>query len=589
MFKTLSIFLFTITLLTSNLSVSYGAGNNTDGAYPNYVDNSVTFDIKLLKPLDPSLNSDLTKNRINVVFTFDKQVEILKQKTFQMFSYTASDYYLFKTEPYKSNKDAFNFWYVDKELTIEDAYSVEKSLSVQGVKFLSIVMVLDGTKENLTKDNFEVERSNADFPKIEYNEDKSKISYYKPGNSRFYYSLNGLGIEAVYLDSSVFKHEISHSILDLADEYKEKDRIQPRFKYPNCAETEAEAKLWWGDLIGKVDPEFYTFREERIQSLVQNANYEVINNEVFRPEYTFNEITQTETKTMKLISKDEILNEADYKVTLTNNVGCFAESGLSYRPTNVSLMNDSYKDPLLGYVNTTVGARILTQFNKATAPLTEVVIDSRLDFDGRAASNAICKVILKEGKHILDCTYKYQKTTTSDKIKIGYDMVESKPGDYVNINTDSIKNPCIIQKNFTEIYCTGIVLENYDPEKYYSIGLITDASALLINPTEKEILFSRQSYLTALNDHSREDFVFKLSELVTAEELKPIVINNPSIITKPILINNPEPNIIANTVTVVPVATVRTGGNYNQTRILILIVLLSILILNHKQYSKVFR
>jgi hypothetical protein len=566
--KTISLLLLLILSLCNLITLSYGAGGNSLGVYPNFVDDSVLIDLKLLKPLDPKYNADLTKNRINLIFTYDKEVNTLRQKTIQMLDNSISDYYFFKTEPYISNKDAFNFWYMDMEVDDKMAYEVKKSLIIQGVKFASLVMNLNGALEDAPKDSLEIKRSNADLPFIIYNTDKTEIDFYDPGNARFYYNLPFNDYNLVFFNDSVFKHELNHSILNLRDEYQEPKTTIPTFGYPNCAETEEQAKSWWGNLIGKVDPEFYTFRDEKISYLIKNASYEFIDNKLYKPEYTYDAISQIEVKTMVLITKNEVMDEEDYRVTLTNNIGCFADSGLSYRPTKVSHMNNSYSDPLLGYVNNVAGAKILNLFNKSTTPATSTIQDDRYDFNYRAVSNANCKVILKNEKHVLDCYYKYQKTNTSTKIRIGYGIIESTPDSYTDLPYDDIKNPCIVLNNFTEIYCTGIELENYNPAKTYSIGLIVDSSSILVNPTEKELAYSKNTYLTALNNHPREEYIFQLSELISAEELKPKTVTNSQLPN-----NNTKPNYSPTAKLTTSIALPRTGGIQNQSYIIAFLIL----------------
>ncbi len=54
-------------------------------------------------------------------------------------------------------------------------------------------------------------------------------------------------------------HELGHSLFGLIDEYQ-RDEPAPKLAPPNCAENQAQAEQWWGDLVGEVDPQFQIYR-----------------------------------------------------------------------------------------------------------------------------------------------------------------------------------------------------------------------------------------------------------------------------------------------------------------------------------------
>jgi len=80
---------------------------------------------------------------------------------------------------------------------------------------------------------------------------------------------DGLWFAGAYLAASTwmpaahaetFTHELGHAIFDLRDEYTNLDRAV-QHGYPNCAPDRETAEVWWGHLVGRVDPFLYEYFE----------------------------------------------------------------------------------------------------------------------------------------------------------------------------------------------------------------------------------------------------------------------------------------------------------------------------------------
>jgi hypothetical protein len=589
MYRQITKIILLILIVSSSPFSSFAAGGVNTNVYPNYVYPYTNYDKSLLKPLDISLNADITKNRINVILLIDQEVDNIKNKMIEILKNTGDDYYLFNSEPFKSHKDVFNFWYYNQaipNLTETESGNFEVFAKTNGFIFPTIIKLK--LTNNAASETFTVEngRSNADFPTIEQSANFGPILSYDPGNVTLFYSSDP--VQNVYsIDSRTLKHELGHSILKLSDEYNEAGQKTPRYGYPNCAETVEQAKLWWGDLIGKVDPEFYTFREELIKSRIKNAGYELINNELYEPQYTYDEVKQIEVKKMILISKNTILNEEDYRVTLDNQEGCWSETGvkLSYKPTKKSLM-DSFS-LLLGYVNTTFGNKILDAFNQSLQPIP--VIENSKILDSNALSNANCKVVLINSKHILECDYFNQLSTLSDLTKLGYNLIKDDGSKSPNFDyRTEPAYPCTFANGVSVIHCTGIVVDNIDPNIRYSIGLSVDNNPILNNVlTANEMEYKKFGVLSHINAHDRnnlDELYFKITELISADELKPIAVE-----PLPVVVSKSNTNIINPSIIITPQYTVRTGGTeFKNANFIIFVIILLVLNYNkikNKYYS----
>jgi len=101
------------------------------------------------------------------------------------------------------------------------------------------------------------------------------------------------------------------------------------YGYPNCANNQQEAELWWGNYIGQIDPFYYEYKQ-----IVKNLSG---NTQLY------------------------LINEEDFKVGYISQ-GCSEDSLSSkLRPTKMSIMNH-YVVPIFGSVNRARIEQILNLF-----------------------------------------------------------------------------------------------------------------------------------------------------------------------------------------------------------------------------------
>lgn len=144
---------------------------------------------------------------------------------------TESSYGLFSQEPFKSNKNKLNFWYVD-----EIAYLTVTTRNFEGCGIsTSLPDYCDLPNSNTINLLNYYCRSNA-------NQGEARVS------SEIDYDI--LTGEIYPSSTSVFVHELGHSFGLLRDEYVESDQGSHPGP-PNCAGSRAEAEQWWGDLVGQ--------------------------------------------------------------------------------------------------------------------------------------------------------------------------------------------------------------------------------------------------------------------------------------------------------------------------------------------------
>ncbi|MGI9613560.1 MAG: hypothetical protein ACR2QO_11655, partial [Acidimicrobiales bacterium] len=131
-------------------------------------------------------------------------------------------------------------------------------------------------------------------------------------------------------------HELGHALFNLSDEYVGRvsgfDGRTDLSSWPTCAEDDAEAASWWGDLEGAVDPMVTTWASE-----MESAGFLLVDTDVLRERV---------------------------RVTAVDG-GCYGVPG-SYRATEDSLMNTSI--PVLGSVNRRWAEQVLDLWTGAERP-----------------------------------------------------------------------------------------------------------------------------------------------------------------------------------------------------------------------------
>ncbi len=238
----------------------------------------------LLKEVFPGSNS-ISENKINLIFDcrnmnqveFESCVNYLWRFFNDEPSHIANiSFGLFQIEPFKSNQDQFNVWYLDRNLlnpnfvfnTKNQSCDMSDTSFYYGSSLQNVILI------NLCQSEYS-DASSTLFPIIPRTpemlvKDKEvglSIDLLGPGIK----SIVSMGVNknemremgqdpaAVGL-SGVFTHEIGHALGGLIDEYsrvpvdKEKTNIEPprklqEFKvqaeFPNCAPNIKTADLWW--------------------------------------------------------------------------------------------------------------------------------------------------------------------------------------------------------------------------------------------------------------------------------------------------------------------------------------------------------
>ncbi|MGL4758358.1 MAG: M64 family metallopeptidase [Patescibacteria group bacterium] len=548
--------------------VSLAAGGEQ---YPNYDDihkkNLAKYNISKLKPLATTLNSDLTKNRINIIFTFDNSIDELKLKVIEAIQRLDSG--VLSVEPFKTYKDSLNFWYFEESVNEQEFVMIEDYFEFQGVNFASMVKMLDGSDLPKTTQFLDFKRSNADLPFIKRSEDNKEVLSFSPGNIRLYYEkyLNENDKPVFYVNTTTLIHELGHSILALSDEYEEAGKAEPILRYPNCASSEEEAKLWWGDLIGKVEPEFYEYQNKEIEFAIKGSPeiFERKDGKIYLNLGQYDEKGNFIKTGQEEISKNFFVNEEDYRVTLTNRGGCYSEKNeIAYRPTKKSIMNTDIL--YFGYVNRIEGEKILKIFNKSTPPVNfnNATFNSIEEFDQGAISSPQCKVKDNGKNLILNCLFYNQKESVSNKIKFGYKIADALNFKYTPLNEISIQDSCVLSSDKTQISCEGIIVDKLDFNSDKLLVLQIDSRSLY---KDKEIAFIPIYEIDGEVNNKGSSYnsmiPFKLKDLIQESDYINYMLRNlpPKETIKPESSKvSLKKNVDSSTI---KRSTVRTGGHYN--------------------------
>ncbi len=220
---------------------------------------------------------------------------------------------VFSIEPWRSNRDLFNVWYLTKDVA-DPARFLNTDREVSGLPHELVIFV--------TRD-------------FEFDSVAGVQSFLPPelpkrdGSQEFGDVILDVPSEVPYVAVTTLAHELGHAMFGLADEYVGDvfgyDGRLDLSSYPACAADWTEAESWWGDLEGDVDPMFDIWMDELEEAgLAYDDPYE------------------------------QDLRES-VAVTYVHG-GCY-DRPRSYRATVDSLMNGEI--PVLGSVNRRFAERVL--------------------------------------------------------------------------------------------------------------------------------------------------------------------------------------------------------------------------------------
>lgn len=157
---------------------------------------------------------------------------------------------VFSIEPWRSNRDLFNVWYLTKDVA-DPARFLNTDREVSGLSDELVIFV--------TRD-------------FEFDSVAGLQSFLPPelpkrdGSQEFGDVILDVPSAFPYVAVTTLAHELGHAMFGLADEYVGEvfgyDGRLDLSSYPACAEDWAEAETWWSDLEGDVDPMFDVWMDE---------------------------------------------------------------------------------------------------------------------------------------------------------------------------------------------------------------------------------------------------------------------------------------------------------------------------------------
>ncbi len=309
--------------------------------------------------------------------------ELQKNKVYDL------EWGLFAIEPFKSNKDKFNLWYVDEPMT---------TLTNTVKNICGLPYEYDAIYANRSFLGM-LGRTRSFTYKAKFGENRTKGD----PDDMFTYSHNYMPYDEFgthELDYELFAHETGHAVFGLDDEYPEGDNRDPRYGEVSCVKTQKEAEKKWGDLIGQVDPFWNTVKTDMIKYDVNS--YEVSEckrKDQNKPESAKNPCLTDDNNNIIYVDVKHEKYPKSYFITQYFKGGCLADYGDKrvIKPTEHSLM--SYNLPILGSVNRREVERVLQMFTgeKRTKDLLRWPIDCTtgidctigypdIDADGKAAN-----------------------------------------------------------------------------------------------------------------------------------------------------------------------------------------------------------
>jgi hypothetical protein len=224
----------------------------------------------------------------------------------------------FTIEPWRSNRDLFNVWYVLDEPAEPVSYtSMGEPFPIDVPDAVVVTLAVDwpyGAASGFT----------AFIPP----ELPDRSGPVEPVGLTMSISSS----DPVWGNPQILAHELGHAVFGLSDEYVGRelgyDGRPDLSSFPACAEDEGEARAWWGDRLGDVDPMFSIWMDE-----LDDAGLG-----------------------LPLEAKEVV--ESRVMVDLVDG-GCYGPEG-SIRATVDSLMNSNI--PVLGTVNRDWAELVLAQY-----------------------------------------------------------------------------------------------------------------------------------------------------------------------------------------------------------------------------------
>jgi hypothetical protein len=190
------------------------------------------------RELVPGYNQN-NDNQINLVFIgveipgdVDLREALIKYVDFPGFSDKTT---LFSTNPFNTNRELFNLWFVNE---IQEADPLPDEDRKKWC-----VKLCNNAQKKTTACQLDNKINNNICALACRGTTWSGVTY-SPVEVK-----NG-----TFSRSSTLTHELGHAFGKLTDEYVENFGTNTRF--PNCAQNELTANLWWGDLIGQGENDF---------------------------------------------------------------------------------------------------------------------------------------------------------------------------------------------------------------------------------------------------------------------------------------------------------------------------------------------
>lgn len=223
------------------------------------------------KPLFDNKYNDRLADRLNIVFVFigaeysntpfenKEQLKKFIQED-SVLNINSNEFFwgdkygFFSIEPFKSNKDKFNFWYYeDKDQFLGfEPDKIGKQFQFYdndlGFSYLSPVILYTNSS---IRQNARLANVTFDFA----NPNNIITNYYPSYSRQIFMPQSGTPINK-YI---TLVHEFGHSLFGLSDEYPETRQNDPTpiYSLPNCTLYKGQADLIWGDKIGQIDPFAY--------------------------------------------------------------------------------------------------------------------------------------------------------------------------------------------------------------------------------------------------------------------------------------------------------------------------------------------
>ncbi len=228
------------------------------------------------------------------------------------------------TEPLASNGDRFNFWYLDDDVADEQGllFGGDEEYGDDGFGLSNLQI----TALYASDSRFSSDARVTSFESVEPTELPAR------GRMRFGDARVWIPTNYPLPSARTLTHEWGHGLFGLRDEYYGFDDRGVTAGFPNCAPDEETGLLWWGDLLGEVDP----FAAEVVA------------------------VERDRLAEQRFDNTDDLIARTATAVTAG---GCYSdfESTEVYRPSEDSMMNSEI--PVFGVVNRQRVQAVLDQFS----------------------------------------------------------------------------------------------------------------------------------------------------------------------------------------------------------------------------------